>query len=244
MKPPLIITLTVLLRELPVLQAVCRRRGWEFRAGQRVYRWFGRRLDERPLPPGTTPADLGRCAHAIAVPGCLYEVGLVWRRGHYLPVWDDGPEGGLDAALGPGGGVLWQAYGTECARRAAFRRGHRFGRHIDYAGTLRLRVHTEDRVAHVRVSREGETTLWIFNGADQPTFRYLADALGRARSETLALLEPADHEPSLGPLAEIRHDPAVVERTPVAVGSDRPSELPAPAAQPAGGGTAGALSPV
>ena len=62
--------LTIVLRDLDALQTVCRRRGWEFRAGQQTYRWFGRWLN------GAAPAELGRCTHAIGVPGCLYEIGL------------------------------------------------------------------------------------------------------------------------------------------------------------------------
>src|ERR1700687_6418581 len=110
--------LTLLIRDLEVLRAVCRWRGWEFRSGQRTYRWFGRWLDTTP------PPAVGCCAHAIGIPGCGYEVGLVAKSNHYLPVWDSGPEGGLERALGPCGRLLWRSYTIEKVRREEHQRGH------------------------------------------------------------------------------------------------------------------------
>lgn len=179
-----VLTIAPHVRDLEALQTVCWRRGWEFRAGQRTYRWFGHRVDNRPLPPGLSPLELGRCTHAIAIPGCLYEIGLIDRGTYYLPVWDDEATGGLDCALGPNGGLFWQAYLAEKTRRAAHERGHRFGRHSDALGTLRLRVVDEltRQVAHVRVRPDGATTLWDLSPfPDQHTFQYLADALGTAQ---------------------------------------------------------------
>ncbi len=170
---PHLLHLQLLLRDLDALRTVCRRRGWEFRVGQRRYRWFGRWLDDCPLPTGVEVEELGHCAHAIGVPGCAYEVGLLARRGHYLPVWEPTLE--LGAALGANGGKLWQSYAGEVARRAAHRRGHAFGRHVDSRGTLRLRVAAASS-AHVRVTARGDATLLIFGAAD--TFGYLAEALG------------------------------------------------------------------
>src|SRR5690349_16219148 len=100
-----VVSLTVQLRDLSVLQAFCRWRGWEFRAGQKTYRWFGWWLDHGP-----PPAELGRCDHAIGIPGCLYEIGLIDRGDHLVPVWDRGTKGGLEAALGTNGRRLWRSY--------------------------------------------------------------------------------------------------------------------------------------
>lgn len=246
MKTPLILTLTLLLRDLPALQSACRRRDWEFRAGQRHYRWFGRQLGDRPLPAGLKATELWHCTHAIAISGCLYEIGLLRRRGYFQPIWDDGPEGGLDGALGINGGLFWQVYLSEAARWAAFRHNHGFSRHTDYAGTLRLRIAAGSHIAHVRVSREGETTLWIFDGANRTLFRYLADALGRVQSEALALLDPADPEPSRGAreLVETIHESAGLERTKLVVGTNCRAESRAPAPPADGGNPGGALSPL
>jgi hypothetical protein len=182
---PTILPITVLVRDLEALQVICRRRGWEFRGGQQRYRWFGHWLGDQPPPAGVSVDELGHCAHAIGVPGCLYEVGVLPRCGHYLLVWDDSPEGGLGHALGPGGGLLWQSYATEVVRRAVRCRGQRFRGHRDRTGTLRLRVVTGDchSVAHVRISNRGDVSLWLF---DPPgDFRSLADALGFIRSDEI-----------------------------------------------------------
>jgi hypothetical protein len=185
---PHIIPITVQLRDLEALKAVCRRRGWEFRAGQRRYRWFGRRLTDRPLPDSVPSFELGRCAHAIGVRGCLYEIGLVALGTHWLPVWDDDADGGLDLVLGSAGGPLWQTYVAEVTRRAGHRRGHAVSRHKDPRGILRVRVKAgaAGPVAHVRVDADGVTTLWTF-AARWDDFRYLGEALGIIRPEETAL---------------------------------------------------------
>ncbi|MBY0522216.1 MAG: hypothetical protein K2R98_02395 [Gemmataceae bacterium] len=172
------------LRDLDAIQTLCRRRGWEFRAHQHRYRWFGHWLGEGSLPPGIAPSDLGHCTHAIAIPGCFHELGLLRRRDRFLPLWDDDPEGGLDVALGPDGGILWQSYIAEKTRRAAYLRGHRLSRLIDRLGNLRLRIVAEpSNVAHLRVTYAGATTLWVLGPAENDAvFRYLADALGTTRS--------------------------------------------------------------
>lgn len=186
---PAIHTLDLALMDLRALRAVCRRHGWEFYAGQRRYRWFGRHLAHQPLPAGIAPEQLGRCDHAIAVPGCLYEIGLLDRGTHYLPLWDDDPDGGLDSALGERGSVLWQAYVSEVVRRAAARRWHIHSQLRDGRGTLRLRVlaPAAHAVAHLCVDADAAATLWDLDPTDRNLFRYLADALGRVRSTELLI---------------------------------------------------------
>src|SRR5271168_2598524 len=106
--------LTLRLRDLDAFRAACRCRGWEFREGQRTYRWFGRQLED----DAPSIASCGRCSHAVAISGRRYEIGLIDYGVHWLPVWDDGPQGGLPAALGVNGSILWQAYVMEMAQQA------------------------------------------------------------------------------------------------------------------------------
>jgi hypothetical protein len=169
--------LTVVIRELSTLQAVCRKNDWEFRAGQRTFRWFGRWLE--PVPPPLSPS-WGRCAHAIGIPGCCYEIGLVHEDDHYLLHWDKGPEGGLETALGPECRRLWHGYIVEQVRRSAKQHGHRAGTPIVVNQVLRVRV-SDPRTqcnAHVRVSGAAKTTLCTFGPGAWEVYRYLADALG------------------------------------------------------------------
>ena len=64
---PNIFALELRLYDLGALNSACRRLHWEFRAGQRTYRWFGRPLPDRSPPRGLAPHEVGRCEHAIAV---------------------------------------------------------------------------------------------------------------------------------------------------------------------------------
>jgi hypothetical protein len=184
----LIVPLEVQLRDLDVVRAICRRHGWEFRAEQRTYRWFGWWLGAGPPPAG-----LGRCDHAIGVPGCAYEIGLVARGEHFAPVWDSDPAGGLTAALGPGGRLLWQSYVVEKVRRAAPAQGHTVSRHTDSHSILRVRIAepTSQRSAHVRLTADGNTTLWLFGPGARETFAYLIAALGRIRTDGETAHDPA-----------------------------------------------------
>lgn len=172
-----IASLQLQLRDLEALRTVCRCQRWEFRAGQRHYRAFGQ--------PGA------RCAHAIGIPGCAYEIGLVADADHFLPVWDAGPRNELEMALGPGCQLLWRSYLRETVRRASQPRGHTFNQHTDLRGVLRVRIADafSQHSAHIRMGADGSTTLWTFGPGAWAAFRYLGDALGR-----LADAIPSDGE--------------------------------------------------
>jgi hypothetical protein len=64
---------------LQALELACKELGLELRRGQTTYRWYGRHVGDYPLPEGFTREDLGKCAHAISVPGNdhAYEIGVV-----------------------------------------------------------------------------------------------------------------------------------------------------------------------
>lgn len=164
-----IATVQLQLRDLTALRAVCRLRGWEFRAGQQSHRAFGQR------------SDFIHCAHAIGIPGCAYEIGLVAQADHFLPVWDAGLKNGLEEALGPGCQLLWRSYVRETVRRASQPRGHTFNQHTDLGDVLRLRIADalSQHSAHIRMAADGATTLWTFGPGAWAAFRYLGDALGR-----------------------------------------------------------------
>lgn len=123
-------TVDVHIQSLTDLRAACERLGLEFVEGQETYRWFGKHVGDYPLPLGFTPADLGKCSHAIRlrdaspVAGQLpYEIGVVDRRdgkpGWQL-MWDFYRGGyGLQAKVGEGCGLLKQAYAVAAATRVA-----------------------------------------------------------------------------------------------------------------------------
>lgn len=136
-------TIDVVITDLQSLKDACKARGWVFVEGQRKYRWYGTWVGDTPMPAGMTKADLGKCDHAIKIPGCTYEVGVVRQPDDtYGLAWDYWGTGGLVKALGgQKAPKLVQAYATEKMKNEA--------RRMDYAleseevmadGTVRLRL--------------------------------------------------------------------------------------------------------
>lgn len=122
-------TVDVRITSLDDLRAACQRLGLEFMEGQQTYRWYGRHVGDYPLPAGFTAADLGKCEHAIRVPGSAeaYEVGVVRCRDGkpgYMLVWDFWNGGiGLQDKVGEDCGLLRQSYATVAAVRTARQQG-------------------------------------------------------------------------------------------------------------------------
>lgn len=112
------------INDLDTLKAACERLGVEFIPDQKHYRWYNEHVGDYPLPEGFTPEDLGRCDHAIHVPGASYEVGVVRRGSKYVLLWDFYSAGGLERKLGKGAGRLKQAYAVERVRRGARLKGY------------------------------------------------------------------------------------------------------------------------
>jgi len=113
------------VRDLSALKEACRDMGLEFVAGQTTYKWFGRYMGDHPLPEGMTEADLGKCEHAIRVPGAAYEVGVRRKDNGFELLWDFWHSGGLERKLGKNGGRLKQAYGRRAVMREAKRKGYK-----------------------------------------------------------------------------------------------------------------------
>jgi hypothetical protein len=67
----------VVITDLKALEAACKRLGVEFAEGKKTYNWFETSVGDYKLPDGFAASDLGKCAHAIKVPGVTYEVGVV-----------------------------------------------------------------------------------------------------------------------------------------------------------------------
>jgi hypothetical protein len=130
------------VRDLEALDAACRRLGeLELVRGQKTYRWYGRMVGDYPLPEGMTPADLGRCDHAIRLKDKpnAYEIGLVRRSDHYALLWDFWNGGyGLEAKVGANCARLKQAYAVELTRKQARSRGYSLTEAAQVDGAIRL----------------------------------------------------------------------------------------------------------
>jgi len=98
---------------LVTLLALCNRKGWQFLEGQETYAWWGRSEGDYPVPAGFTADDLGKCDHAIRIPGCRYEIGLVKRDNGYAILADFWESGGLDQVLGQKGELFVRDYAMQ-----------------------------------------------------------------------------------------------------------------------------------
>lgn len=131
------------IKDLDALDAACKRLGFVFQHDKKTFAWFGRHVGDYPLPEGFEVADMGRCEHAIKVPGASYEVGVVKRRDGrpgYTLLWDFYSAGNLERHVGPNGQKLVQAYGVETATRAARRQGYSVTESTREDGSIMLKV--------------------------------------------------------------------------------------------------------
>ena len=112
------------IKSLDALKAACTRLGLEFVEGQKTYKWYGTFMGDYPLPSWLKKEDLGKCQHAIKVPGASYEIGIVEHEGEVKLLWDFWSSGGLERVLGKQGGRLKQAYTVEHSKAVARRAGY------------------------------------------------------------------------------------------------------------------------
>jgi hypothetical protein len=117
-------TIDLEIKDLGALKTACERLGYQWMEGQTTYRWYGHWVGDYPMPQGFNKLDLGKCDHAIKVPGADYEIGIVTRNGKTTLLWDFFSSGGLQEVIGKNGGKLKQAYATEATKRAARRAGY------------------------------------------------------------------------------------------------------------------------
>lgn len=120
------------IRDLDALQEACGRVGLELIREQKTYRWFGEHIGDYPLPAGFAAEDLGKCEHAVRIPGpgnVAYEIGVCKRRDGrpgYTLMWDFfGGGQGLVHVAGKDCCKLRQAYALVVAKRAAMKQGFR-----------------------------------------------------------------------------------------------------------------------
>lgn len=122
-----VVKVETIVESLDDLKAAVKVEGFEFRENQRTYRWYGRLVGDSALPEGVTEEELGKCEHAIRVPGASYEVGVVRRKdgkGYELR-YDFWGAGGLKVALGGEKAErIVQAYGVARVVSQARRLGH------------------------------------------------------------------------------------------------------------------------
>ena len=118
-------TIDVDVKDLNAVRRMCEREGWEFRENQKTYGWYGQSVGDYPIPEGVSVEDLGKCDHAIHIPGCDYEVGLIHKQGsHYTVIADLWSGGGLEKHVGEDCGRIKQLYALEKAKIEAKKKGY------------------------------------------------------------------------------------------------------------------------
>ena len=118
-------SIELVIHSLEDLKDACHKLGFQFMENQKTFKWYGRWVGDTPLPENITIDDLGKCNHAIQVPGCKYEIGVVRRDNHYILLCDYYHEGGLIEKIGHNAGKLKQAYAISRVRKDAIRKGYR-----------------------------------------------------------------------------------------------------------------------
>lgn len=112
--------------ELPELKLMCTNQAWEWREGQKQYGWYGRHVGDFPIPKSFTVEEMGKCDHAIHIPGYDYEIGVVRKSGQWRLIYDFYSAGKLDRVLGKEAGLLKQAYGVARVQTACKRQGYKY----------------------------------------------------------------------------------------------------------------------
>ncbi|MEA3207834.1 MAG: hypothetical protein QOE70_891 [Chthoniobacter sp.] len=131
----------ITIKDLAALKGAVAELGAQWREGQQRYQWYGHHVGDYPLPAGMTEADLGKCSHAIRLPGCEYEIGVVQKGNGYTLAFDFwGPGQKLKTHFGDGLARLKQIYGVHKATAAARAKGYMVQRKPQPNGAIKLVV--------------------------------------------------------------------------------------------------------
>ncbi len=151
------------LTDLDAIKRACKRLGWDFRENQKTFDWFGEhvgdtdtwrkfftegelealdRMTERERLRVLTDT-FSRCDHAISVPDCSYEIGLVQTPTGYKVVYDAFEDGGLQNVFNEANGdPLAQAYAVEKAGMIAEENGYEWKAWKNTKGEYEVLVET------------------------------------------------------------------------------------------------------
>jgi ribosomal protein S17E len=146
-------TVNVVITDLKALDAACARLGVALVKDKTTYNWFGVSVGDYPVPAGFKAADLGKCEHAIQVPGAHYEIGVVPARNPdgtvakgYTLLYDFYGSGGrhdgqkLQKKFGTGLTKLVDAYSVEALKAKARASGYLTREVARADGKIELRV--------------------------------------------------------------------------------------------------------
>lgn len=134
------------IKDLEVLEEVCKKLGLVFKKGQKYYRWYGRWMNDYHEQDAAChrfdPSTFGTCEHAIEVPGAQYDIGIARdRQGKLRFVYDAWLGGcGIEEKLGKGAKLLVQSYAEEVCKKQLRRQGYQVSRQVTSDGKVVLRA--------------------------------------------------------------------------------------------------------
>ena len=109
------------INSLEDLKQACKELGFQFCEGQKTHIWYGTNKESE----NNTETEFGKCDHAIRVPKCKYEIGVIKKGNHFNLLWDNYYTGGLEKKVGKDAGILKQAYSIQRIKREARLKGYR-----------------------------------------------------------------------------------------------------------------------
>lgn len=114
------------INDLQALEKMCKEMGLTFVKDKKTYTWYGRFMGDYPLAKGMKVEDLGKCSHAIKVPGSAYEIGVCKQKdGTFRLTYDFwGPGKIISDKLGHDLEKLKQMYATNKIEIEAKRKGY------------------------------------------------------------------------------------------------------------------------
>ena len=107
------------IHSLEDLKQACKELGFQFCENQKTHIWYGTNKESE------NETEFGNCDHAIKVPKCKYEIGVVKKGNNYNLLWDSYYTGGLEEKVGKDAGILKQAYSIQRIKREARIKGYR-----------------------------------------------------------------------------------------------------------------------
>ena len=107
------------IHSLEDLKQACKELGFQFCENQKTHKWYGTNSESE------NKTEFGKCDHAIKVPKCKYEIGVVKQGNHFSLLWDSYYTGGLEKRIGKDAGILKQAYSVQRIKREARIKGYR-----------------------------------------------------------------------------------------------------------------------
>ena len=107
------------IHSLEDLKQACKELGFQFCENQKTHKWYGTNKESE------NKTEFGNCDHAIRVPKCKYEIGVVKQGNHFSLLWDSYYTGGLEKRIGKDAGILKQAYSVQRIKREARIKGYR-----------------------------------------------------------------------------------------------------------------------